>query len=82
MEGPKVEEKQDGEGKSQLEIILENQQKLAEKYEEHYEELYNRLEKEMKLRQDLQKQLAEERRAKDRISRKLEDLTNNESNIE
>ena len=35
----------------------------------------------MKLRQDLQKQLAEERRAKDRISRKLEDLTSGDIEI-
>ena len=41
------------EQKSQLETILENQEKLAQQYEQYYEDLIAKLEKQMEEKREL-----------------------------
>ena len=64
------------EQQSQLETILENQEKLAQQYEQYYEDLIAKLEQQMKEKREIKAQLREKNNENKRLRTEMNDFSN------
>ena len=64
------------EQQSQLETILENQEKLAQQYEQYYEDLIAKLEQQMKEKREIKAQLREKNAENKKLKTEMNDFSN------
>ena len=64
------------EQQSQLETILENQEKLAQQYEQYYEDLIAKLEQQMKEKREIKAQLREKNAENKKLRTEMNDFSN------
>ena len=64
------------EQQSQLETILENQEKLAQQYEQYYEDLIAKLEQQMKEKREIKAQLREKNNENKKLRTEMNDFSN------
>ena len=64
------------EQQSQLETILENQEKLAQQYEQYYEDHIAKLEQQMKEKREIKAQLREKNNENKKLRTEMNDFSN------